>query len=215
MGDTEEILKLEAQTVKRVERLEVVVQEIREDVAGLPGKLIQVLGQREKTDKTWQWAFGLILTALGAGFLLLHNQDANLRSEVSGAMKSVGASIHDHTRDKHPTRVEGDLREVSTKLKAHIHHSESEYLRRQEYEQQNGEDKLKLAKDLATAQIQYAAALGEMQAKQELILRATIEAMKLGGAAGRGSAENRGRVDAELKSLQQQLENSNAKSNRQ
>ena len=116
--NTEQLLKIEVQNVKRIERLETAVGELREDIAALPGK-IQQLRSAERSDKSWQWAFGIIITALGSAFLILWQSDQNTRSEIAEQVKGVAEAHHDHVHDRHPTRVEADVKELRKAQELH------------------------------------------------------------------------------------------------
>lgn len=87
MTDHNELLKVELQTVRRVETLESSVGEMRAELASLPGRILTELDKRVKApiDTTWRWAFGIIITACTAAFLILHSQDQHLRTEILGS----------------------------------------------------------------------------------------------------------------------------------
>jgi len=185
--------------------------EIKTDVAAMPGRIVAMLDQRQKVpqDDTWKWAFGVILTMIGGGFLLLWQADGNVRSEVGKQSDSLATLLHEHTVDKHPTRVEATVQELKAEVKAASTFAEHEYVRRHEYERQQAADKLALAARMAVSDLATAVKVAKLEAKQEMLKEGMVKSMELGGASGRAAAENRGRVDEALRALERQLDQRN------
>lgn len=103
--DYDDIFSLEKNNSRRIERLENDVNEIRQDIAAMPGMVVTELERRHPASEKFNavaWAFGVMLTLLGAISWNFYSTDTDLLKSLN----SLNDKFTSHSSDGHPLRVE-------------------------------------------------------------------------------------------------------------